>query len=55
MLIKVLKFKAKAGDYWIFCSVKGHGINGMSSKFKADKNISTPFITIQQTGKEIPR
>jgi len=48
-----MKFKAKAGDYWIFCGVKGHAINGMWVKFKADKNINTPFIKIQQTANEI--
>jgi len=50
-----MKFKAKAGDYWLFCGVKGHGINGMWSMFKVDKNISNPFVKILQTGKQIRR
>jgi len=43
-----MKFKAKAGEYWLFCGVKGHGINGMWVKFKADKNIKLPLIEIKK-------
>ncbi len=50
-----MKFKAKAGDYWLFCGVKDHGINGMWIKFKTDINIKTPFIEIKKNLIEIRR
>ena len=42
-----LRFTAKAGEYWLFCGVKGHGIEGMWIKFKSDKNGHIPSVEIK--------
>lgn len=43
-----LNFIAKAGQYWLFCGVKGHGIEGMQIKFESHKNTQIPSVTINE-------
>jgi len=50
-----MRFKAKTGDYWLFCGVKGHAVNGMWIKFKVDKTITLPLIEIKKTLIDIRR
>lgn len=39
-----LSFISKAGQYWLFCGVKGHGIDGMWIKLEADNKLQSPII-----------
>jgi len=50
-----MRFKAKTGDYWLFCGVKRHAINGMWIKFNVDKNIDIPYIKIKKELENIRR
>jgi len=43
-----LSFTAKAGQYWLFCGVKGHGINGMWIKLIVN-NVQIPNIKNEKT------
>ena len=44
-----LKFTAKIGKYWLFCGVKGHGMDGMWIKLVVDATIPTPMIEEDNT------
>ena len=44
----IMQFKAKAGDYWLFCGIKGHGVNGMWIKLKADPDIKMPMVDVDE-------
>jgi len=39
-----LKFTAKTGQYWLFCGVKGHGIDGMWIKLDVDALLEVPAV-----------
>ncbi len=41
-----MRFKAIAGQYWLFCGVKNHGIDNMWLRFNVEKNISVPRLKI---------
>jgi len=43
-----MSFKPTVGDYWVFCGVKSHGVNGMWVKFTVDAKINTPMIEIKE-------
>jgi len=45
---ETLQFIAKEGRYWLFCGIKGHGINGMWIKFSVLKNLKIPLIVEQK-------
>jgi len=45
---ETLQFTAKEGKYWLFCGIKGHGINGMWIKFSVLKNLKIPLIVEQK-------
>ena len=42
-----LKFTAKSGQYWLFCGVKGHGIDGMWIKLDVNALLEVPVVDMQ--------
>jgi len=44
---ETMHFIAKAGLYWFFCGINGHGINDMWINFEVSKTLSKPEIEIK--------
>mgnify|MGYP000131905125 CR=1 FL=1 len=42
-----MRFVAKAGQYWLFCGIMGHGINDMWINFEVSSTLSTPEVKVK--------
>ncbi|MBV8092151.1 MAG: hypothetical protein JOY71_19075 [Acetobacteraceae bacterium] len=36
----------KPGDYWYFCGVPGHGVQGMYVNFRIDPSADQPYVLV---------